>query len=294
MKEMIDYTFVKKGKQLRPALVFFTSQNFQEGEIQKENNSNIVDLALSIEMIHMATLIHDDVNDVSELRRGILTYNKKWEHPNPVLYGDFLFSRAFVILAQLGNLEVIQNLSKTTSQICQGEILQNLNTENHDVSVEEYINIISLKTASLIAESCRISSVLMRKKTFLQEQLYRFGYNLGLAFQIFDDYLDFTGEASVMGKDPFKDLMNSSLSLPMVHFISKKGDEAKKELQRYREKKDRKEIQGLLQESLDFALSVAKQYIVKAQEELERIPDTHSQLKTVLEQISEFVVLRKV
>ncbi len=291
IQEMIDYVFAKKGKRLRPALVFISANINQDSKSQ-----NIIDLALCIELIHIATLVHDDVNDKSDLRRGIETYNKKWGSTASVLFGDFLFARAFVILSQLGNLTIIQNLSKTTSEICEGEIMQNFLKTDYEITIDQYSQIIRYKTASLIAESCRIGAIITDQSVKVQDALYRFGLNLGMAFQIYDDYLDFKGDQSKLGKPVLNDIMNGYITLPMIHLFNQfsNGDREKvyKLIEEDRKANNLDHIKSLLKEyqCLEYSLNMANDYIYKAIDILDDMEN--DELRQSLRQVANFIIQR--
>ena len=294
IQDMINYVFHKKGKLLRPSLVFLCSRIWKSSYYKE-----IIHLALSIEMIHIATLIHDDVNDRSELRRGIKTYHQKWGASASVLFGDFLFSHAFIILARLGNLKVIENLSETTSWICNGEIKQNFLTKKglseEEINIDVYLDIVKKKTACLIGESCRISSVFTGESEEFKECLYQFGINLGMAFQIYDDYLDFQGDMNILGKPTLKDLDNNYLTLPMIYRLDEwSGDRTDfyNYLKEYSQKKDgQKELQRFFKESLKKTLDLAKFYRDRAVMDLQLIKD--EDLRNRLEEVAHFVIRRE-
>lgn len=292
IQEMVDYVFVKSGKKLRPSLVFITSMIWDS-----KNYDEIIDLALSIELIHIATLVHDDVNDFSELRRGIETYNKKWGNTASVLFGDFLFARAFVILSKLGNLKIIQNLSKTTSEICEGEIMQSLLKDEYEISVDKYLKIIRYKTASLIGESCRVGAVIAGMGEEVENVLYRFGVNIGMAFQIYDDYLDFYGDQKSLGKPVFNDIQNGYITLPVIHLLSQVAN-GKKDvfISKIKSQKDLNDLDGIKKmldehNSLKYTLDTANDYIRKANKELTDLKN--ETLKDYLSKASQFIVNRR-
>lgn len=292
IQEMVNYVFAKSGKRLRPALVFISSMIWDSS-----NYTQIVDLALSIELIHLATLVHDDVLDRSEQRRGIETYNKKWGNTPSILFGDFLFSRAFVILAQLGNLKIIQNLSKTTSEVCEGEIIQSFSKNNIDISLEKYLTIARYKTASLIAESCRVGALISGLGKENEEQLYHFGLNLGMAFQIYDDYLDFQADEKTLGKPILNDITNGCITLPIIHLLNQPSngsrDQFLSNLNEINELDRISNIKKLLKQyhSLDYTLEMAKDYVNKAKNVIQNIQNP--KLKEYLSKIAQFIVTRQ-
>ncbi len=292
IQEMIDYVFAKKGKRLRPTLVFITSTIWDS-----DNPTALIDLALCIELVHIATLVHDDVIDSSDLRRGIETYNKKWGKTASVLFGDFLFSRAFTILSKLGNLEVIHNLAKTTSEICEGEVMQSLLKDGFNISIEKYIKIIQYKTASLIAESCRIGVTLSRMDKELEEQLYQFGLNIGMAFQIYDDYLDFHGKEEVIGKPILNDLANGYVTLPIIHLLDQASngnrDQFITEILKGGDNINPQFLKSQLEKyhSLEYTLAAADKHIQNALDQLEKIKNP--EIKLYLSEVAQYIIKRE-
>ncbi len=292
IQEMIDYVFAQAGKRLRPALVFISSMIWKSDYYNK-----IIDIALSIELIHIATLVHDDVIDRSDLRRGIETYNKKWGSSTAsVLFGDFLFSRAFMILTSLGNFKIIENLTRTTSEICEGEIMQSLLKESYDITVERYLNIIRYKTASLIAESCRIGVIYSNFGKDMENILYQFGLNLGMAFQIYDDYLDFNAKQEVLGKPILNDLDNGYITLPIIHLLNRTDNGQRgqiiNKLNNYLLAKEYHKVRDLLNESnsLKYTLDTANNHVSKAVSYLDKVKDY--ELKMYLTEVAGYITAR--
>jgi len=201
------------GKRLRPLLVLLTAGSL--GEISREH----ISLAAVIEFIHTATLLHDDVVDISNLRRGRPTANAKWGNAPSVLVGDFLYSRAFQLLVSLGNMELMQLLADTTNTIAEGEVLQL--TKAGDVTTTEaaYFTVIENKTAVLFAAATRGAALLSPTGAERAEQLYRYGLHLGIAFQLADDILDYLGDPQKMGKNIGDDLSEGKPTLPLIYTL---------------------------------------------------------------------------
>jgi all-trans-nonaprenyl-diphosphate synthase len=211
-----EHLFGAGGKRLRPAVVFLISRATLQG---KEITARHRRLAEITEMIHTASLVHDDVVDESSLRRGVPTVNSSFDNRIAVLAGDFLFAQSSWYLANLDNLQVVKLLSQVIMDLAEGEILQGLNCFGADLSLEAYLEKSYFKTASLIANSAKAAGVLSDMPETLQEDLYQYGRNLGLAFQIVDDILDFTGSEEILGKPAASDMRGGNLTAPVLYAI---------------------------------------------------------------------------
>ncbi len=176
-------------------------------------------LAEITEMIHTASLVHDDVVDEAELRRGVPTVHSSFGNRIAVLAGDFLFAQSSWYLANLDNLEVVKLLSQVIMDLAEGEIQQGLNRFAANLTIDEYIQKSYYKTASLIANSCKSAAVLSESSADLAEHLYSYGRHIGLAFQIIDDILDFTGSTEALGKPAGSDLKSGNLTAPVLYAL---------------------------------------------------------------------------
>lgn len=203
------------GKRLRPLLVLLTANAL--GYTEKEGNIRHLDLAAIIEFIHTATLLHDDVVDISDMRRGRLTANAKWGNAPSVLVGDFLYSRAFQMMVAIGNMDIMQILSDTTNTISEGEVQQLVNAKDPSVSEENYLEVIYKKTGALFEAACEVGAVLSDASEEQRDALKRYGYHLGLAFQLVDDALDYEGDAEALGKNVGDDLAEGKPTLPLIY-----------------------------------------------------------------------------
>ena len=199
------------GKRLRPALVLLSAQAC--GEIDDDH----LLLATVVEMIHTATLVHDDVLDEAELRRHADTVNARWGNETSVLLGDFLFSHAFYLASTLGTAEYCRVIGRSTNRVCEGEMLQTLGEGNFELSEAGYLEIIDAKTAELCACCCRLGALRAGASDEVVDAMSDFGRNLGMAFQIADDLLDLTGDELVTGKSLGRDLAKGKLTLPLIH-----------------------------------------------------------------------------
>ncbi len=198
------------GKRLRPALVLLSSGIF--GEIKTHQHQ----LAAIVEFIHTATLLHDDVVDESQLRRGKSTANHLFGNAASVLVGDFLYSRAFQMMVKLQNMRVMEILSEATNIISEGEVLQLLNVHNADVTEQEYLKVIHFKTAKLFEAAARLGAVMGNASNKNENALAHYGMHLGTAFQLIDDVLDLSGNAKQIGKNLGDDLSEGKPTLPLL------------------------------------------------------------------------------
>ncbi|MGQ9426843.1 polyprenyl synthetase family protein [Gilvimarinus sp. F26214L] len=198
------------GKRLRPLLALLAS-----GALEYEGTDHLK-LAAIIEFIHTATLLHDDVVDVSELRRGRLTANAKWGNAPSVLVGDFLYSRAFQLMVGIGNMEVMNILADTTNIISEGEVQQLVNARNPDLGEAAYFDVIYKKTAILFASAAETAAVLAGGTPGQRKALRNYGYHLGMAFQLMDDLLDYSGDSKSLGKNVGDDLAEGKPTLPLI------------------------------------------------------------------------------
>ncbi|MFU8764288.1 MAG: polyprenyl synthetase family protein [Haliea sp.] len=201
------------GKRLRPLLALLSGAAL--GECRDEH----ITFAAVIEFIHTATLLHDDVVDLSELRRGRPTANATFGNAPSVLVGDFLYTRAFQLMVELQDMNILRYMADTTNTIAEGEVLQLTRAGNADTSEQDYLDIITRKTAVLFAAACYGAAVLSGSDQARSEQLANFGLHLGLAFQMIDDMLDYEGDAATMGKNVGDDLSEGKLTLPLIHVL---------------------------------------------------------------------------
>lgn len=205
------------GKRLRPALVLLSAGLF--GEIKSQQHS----LAAIVEFIHTATLLHDDVVDESQLRRGKSTANHLFGNAASVLVGDFLYSRAFQMMVKLQNMRVMEILSEATNIISEGEVLQLLNVHNASVSEQDYLKVIHFKTAKLFEAAARLGAVMCNANDKDENALAAYGMHLGTAFQLVDDVLDLSGNVSQIGKNLGDDLSEGKPTLPLLIALNR-GD----------------------------------------------------------------------
>lgn len=214
MVENIGHYIVDAGgKRLRPLLVLLSAA------AQNNRCENTIKFAAVIEFIHTATLLHDDVVDISSLRRGRPTANEEFGNAPSVLVGDFLYTRAFQLLVQIENMDILKHMADTTNTIAEGEVLQLTRAGNAATTEDEYMDVITRKTAILFAAACYGASTLAGASEDARMQQHNFGLNLGIAFQMIDDVLDYEGDAQTMGKNVGDDLGEGKPTLPLIYTL---------------------------------------------------------------------------
>lgn len=211
-----EHLFTASGKRMRPAIVLLISRAIMQDQGITTKHRRLAEIT---EMIHTASLVHDDVVDESDLRRGIPTVHSLFNNRVAVLAGDFLFAQSSWYLANLDNLEVVKLLSQVIMDLAEGEIQQGLNRFDTSLSIEAYLQKSYYKTASLIANSSKAAGVLSGVSDEFAEDLYQYGRNIGLAFQIVDDILDFTGSTKTLGKPAASDLKSGNLTAPVLYTL---------------------------------------------------------------------------
>ena len=254
VQKMTDYHLDTGGKRLRALLTLGSAKlcGYAKG-------SRDINLAACVELIHAATLMHDDVIDNGSIRRGKKTLNKIWNNHSSVLIGDYLLSRCFEMMVEDGNLEVLRLLSSTSSKIAQGEILQLQHQGEVDMLEETYLKIISAKTAELFAAATKVGAILSNVKTKEKEALEFYGRNLGLTFQIADDTLDYNSEITLFGKKIGQDFYEGKITLPIILLFQKAKDHERDRLKEIFSNKKKHE------NDLKYTLSLIKKYnVIKA------------------------------
>ena len=236
IQKMSNHHLRSGGKRLRALLTLESAKLTGYKEDKRDIN-----LAACVELIHSATLLHDDVIDESELRRGVKTTNSVWGNQSSILVGDYLLSRCFEMMVEDGDLEVLKLLSSTSSKIAQGEVLQLQHKGEADLLEETYIDIINLKTASLFSAATKTGACLSGSNEKEKKALESYGRNLGLAFQIADDALDFYAKEKLFGKEIGKDFFEGKVTLPMIIIFQKGNKEEKNFLNEIMKKEKRTE-----------------------------------------------------
>lgn len=289
IRQVAEYIIHSGGKRLRPAMVLYSAG------AMGYSGTHHHELAAVVEFIHTATLLHDDVVDESELRRGNKTANALFGNAASVLVGDFLYSRAFQMMVGCGNMRVMEVLADATNIIAEGEVLQLLNCNNADVGVDDYLRVIRYKTAKLFEAATRLGAIIAGVDTEQEDAMATFGMHLGTAFQIIDDVLDYSAEEAATGKHLGDDLAEGKPTLPLIH-VMQHGSEEEAALVRHAiENGGREEFApvlsaihrtGALEEARRQAVAEAKRGISA----LDAIPA--SLFKEALLQLSDFAVER--
>jgi octaprenyl-diphosphate synthase len=274
IKAVIRHITASTGKRLRPAVLFLSARS------GGYHSPGLVDAALAIEIMHTATLLHDDVIDESQVRRGQLTVNHRWNNLVSVLMGDFLFSRAFAIMARIGSLALIRSISHATGRVSYGELRQIEETANYELPEGEYLRIISDKTAALFAVACEAGPLIKNASRTKIKRFTEFGENLGIAFQIADDLLDFVGDSDKTGKQSGADLMQGKVTLPLIYALSCSSKKVRVEMTDLLSNGiNRRGTDHVLkfvtgQGGIDYAYSVARRYSERAAGLLETLDDS--------------------
>lgn len=277
------------GKRLRPVLVLLSARSCgYEAE-------QAVRLAAVIEFIHTATLLHDDVVDMSTMRRGRPTVNEQWNNPSSVLVGDFIYSRAFQILVELANPKIMRIIADTTNTIAEGEVLQLLNKHRVETSEADYMRVIEDKTAILFQTAAQCGAIVAGAGEAEEDALRRAGGHIGMAFQLIDDLLDYSGESRALGKNIGDDLAEGKPTLPLIHAFHNSSGDASALLRNAIEQGGTdhlEEITRIVRESgsLDYTRQLAEQQVALALEALSTLPD--NTFRHAMEQMARLAVSR--
>lgn len=289
IKEVIEYVLTCGGKRIRPMVLLLSARALTHRGLQH------IELAAAIELIHTATLLHDDVVDDSTLRRGHKTANIVWGNDASVLVGDFLYSRAFQIVVDLKHNAVLDIFAKATPYIAEGEILQLVNCHNPDTTEEFYFDIIQRKTAKLFEIAAQLGAILSTDVHDEIEAMRVFGLNLGLAYQLIDDALDYSQSTDQTGKNVGQDISEGKTTLPLIHAM-RKSRGADLDLIRHAIKKGSSknltDILGIIEstDAIKYTADTAKHHALQAKQALSRIAATP--YRQALETLSDFVVDR--
>tara|TARA_B100001250_G_scaffold316531_1_gene278947 strand:- start:1004 stop:2032 length:1029 start_codon:yes stop_codon:yes gene_type:complete len=228
IQEIGKYLILSGGKRLRPLL---TTACYHILNNQSSNKINHVGLAAAVEFVHAATLLHDDVVDLSKDRRGNLTANEVWGNKTSVLVGDFLFSRSFQLMTKYGTMGTLKILSDTSVTISEGEVLEISNDKNLEMNEDTYFQVINGKTASLFSAACQVGGISGGAKDNEHQALKSFGTNFGMAFQLIDDAIDYSSSSITMGKNSGDDFKEGKITLPLILAYGRSNKEEKKFLQ---------------------------------------------------------------
>jgi octaprenyl-diphosphate synthase len=289
IRQMGAYIVAAGGKRLRPLTLVLAARSLDY------SGTAHIDLAAVIEFIHTATLLHDDVVDESELRRGRQTANDLWGNAAAVLVGDFFYSRAFQMMVAVDHMHVMEIMATTTNAIAEGEVMQLLNTHNPDITEQQYLETITRKTARLFESAGRLGAILADAGPATEQALADYGLNLGIAFQIVDDMLDYTADAEEMGKNAGDDLAEGKATLPLIHALGECSPDQHQLLSSAISEGHRDwliEVKAIIESTgaLAYTSRRARDYAEAATQSLETLPA--SPYRTALAHLADFSVSR--
>jgi octaprenyl-diphosphate synthase len=289
IKQVIEYVLTCGGKRVRPLILLLCARALNNKQDKH------IDIAAVIELFHMATLLHDDVVDGSTLRRGHQTANLVWNSATSVLIGDFLYSRTFRIIVELNNPRLLDIFSHATHYISEGEILQIVNCHNPETTPEFYYDIIMRKTAKLFEISTQLGALLATSNEEHIEAMRVYGMSLGLAYQLIDDALDYSGSPDKTGKNIGQDIANGKTTLPLIHALGHSKPASKLLLQKAIIKGETERMDDILEiidatNAIQYTADAARRHADEAKAALSILPK--SPYKEALEKMSDFVVSR--
>jgi octaprenyl-diphosphate synthase len=291
--EVAHHLIDSGGKRFRPLLQLICSR------LCGYEGAHRFPLAASIEFIHTASLLHDDVIDEAVIRRGKTSANNIWGNAASVLVGDFLYSKAFKLLSEIGDIRIVQLMSKMTNIMSEGEVFQLMKCGDTSLSEAEYLSIVEKKTAVLISAACESGAVLGGAPTAQTQALEQYGYKIGMAFQITDDTLDYMAREEDFGKSIGKDLEEGKMTLPLIYTLAKCSEAERNKIKDTIEKKvfppdTLREIFALIQESggIDYSLARAEQFIQEAKNGLKVFPEGAG--KDHLYAVADYILSRKI
>lgn len=284
-----EHLFGARGKRIRPAIVLLVARATMAGQEITQRHRRLAEIT---EMIHTASLVHDDVVDESEVRRGIPTVHSNFGNRVAVLAGDFLFAQSSWYLANLDNLQVVKLLSEVIMDLAEGEIQQGLNRFETTLTIDAYLEKSYYKTASLIANSSKAAAVLSDTSEVQAQKLYNYGRHLGLAFQIVDDILDFTGSTEGLGKPAGSDLRSGNLTAPVLYALEEKPYLEALIEREFAQDNDLEQALALVQDSrgIERSRELAAHHARSAIEYLADLPQSES--RQALTKLSDYVLSR--
>ena len=285
------YIINSGGKRLRPLMVLLSSRACG---IDQHNRSRILAAAM-IEFIHTATLLHDDVVDASDTRRGVKTAHRNFGNESTILVGDFLYSRAFQMMVQIGQMRVMEIMANTTNTIAEGEVLQLIHCGNPDITETEYMDVIYRKTGKLFEAGVSIGAVLADQSQIVESSLTEYGRHLGIAFQLIDDVFDYSSSVEIMGKNIGDDLAEGKPTLPLIYALERCNSQEQLMIREAIENKDSSNSEEIIENikscgALALVTEEAKSISEKAINALRHLPD--SQYKDALIKLARFAIDR--
>lgn len=286
VEKIAQYIVESGGKRMRPLVTLLTAKALDKSD------QDTIKLASIIEFLHTATLLHDDVVDTSDLRRGKATANANWGNAPSILVGDFLYSRAFQMMVEIGSMEVMSVLANATNVIAEGEVFQLMNAKNPDITEQQYFDVIEYKTAMLFVAASHGAAMLAKADKKQQLAAKEYGLQLGLAFQLVDDILDYSGDSAEMGKNTGDDLAEGKPTLPLIYAM-REGSEQQRTLIRNAIRKGEREriddVIAIVKETgaLDYTLQAAENCKRKAIEAAQQLgQNEHSEALGYIAELS--------
>ncbi len=292
VSHVAEYIMFSGGKRIRPLLMLLSARMCQyDGNYDKT-------LSVAFEYLHAATLLHDDLVDGAEVRRGNPVAHSIWGNPATVLVGDFLLARAISIAAKTNQIPIIEAIAHTTAQMSEGEIHQLMNKGNLTLTEEEYMEVINRKTACLIEAACKVGALLARAPEDRVRALAQYGHNLGCAFQLVDDLLDYTADAQVLGKATGTDLREGKLTLPLIYALKRAAPKDRNQMETIIRDHNGDDVQfrtilELVKKygGIAYTRSRAEDQIDKARQSLLLFEASKS--RAILEDLTDFVLARE-
>ncbi len=291
IKKVSEYVISSGGKRIRPMLLILSAY------LSGYRGNRHVSIASVIEFIHTATLLHDDVVDNANLRRGLASANSLWGNQASVLVGDFLYCRSFALMVADGDLQILKLLANATTVLSEGEVLQLIYTKNPDITEKQYIDVVRCKTAILLSAACQAGAIMGKVSTEHEAALRDFGMELGIAFQMVDDSLDYSASEEQFGKSIGHDLEEGKITLPLIHTLKQCSDA------------EREQIAGVIRKDLitkddfsmifelvgkyrgiEYTLEMAANYSNRSKKNLDVFPDSPE--KAALLNLADYIVTR--
>lgn len=292
IREVVHHIIKSGGKRIRPILVILSAR------LSGCTDYRHISYAAIVEFIHTATLLHDDVVDNARTRRGSLTANTLWGNEPSVLVGDFLFSKSFDLMVADQNTEILAVMSKVTTALAEGEIMELLKTSDIGTTEDEYYEIIANKTAVLLSAACEVGAILGGVDGVKRNALNKFGYHFGMAFQLTDDVLDYVSKGSKLGKDAGTDLKEGKITLPLIHALKSAGADERQaivdDINKPRmTQKDFRKVRSIIsrQGGIEYTVQASKDHIERATSFLNVFPA--SPYRDALARLAEFVTKRE-
>lgn len=291
IKKVSEYVISSGGKRIRPMLLILSAY------LSGYRGNRHVAIASVIEFIHTATLLHDDVVDNANLRRGLASANTLWGNQASVLVGDFLYCRSFALMVADGDLNILKLLANATTVLSEGEVLQLIYTKNPTVTEEQYIDVVRCKTAILLSAACQAGAIMGGVSPEHEAALSEFGMELGIAFQMVDDSLDYSASEEQFGKSIGHDLEEGKITLPLIHALKKCTDDEKKQItdvikKEIISKDDFKTVFDLVGKygGLEYSLEMAKKYSDRSKQCLDIFENSPE--KSALLNLADYIVTR--